>query len=146
MTTTTPCPTCGQPWERNTVRVLELPYQRPPLNLNDRMNRLERAVEIQQVRNASAWLCRQARLGTWRRVRVELHWRPGLVGGRPTRRRTRDAENLTATQKAICDGLQDAGLVVTDDHDHMERLQPVIHEVDNTRNGRVWLEVELIDP
>lgn len=139
-----PCPTCGGAWARGRVETLAMPYSRPPLNLNDRRNRREHAAVVARLRRDAQIVCRAAHLGRWQLVRIGLFWQPGLEFGKPTGARTRDAENLVASQKPICDGLQDAGLVPNDDAAHMERLQPVILPEDNTRPGRLWVEVELI--
>lgn len=128
-----------------SVHELDLPYVRPPLGLNDRRNRYAHAAEVKVLRHAAATVCRAARLGRHERVRVTLHYRPGIVLGRKAVRRGRDADNLVASSKPCADGLVDAGLVRDDTPEHMEKPTPVIHAIEPGARARVWLVVEVLE-
>lgn len=119
----------------NAVRI-DLPWDRPPLSLNDRGSHWAvKARKVAEVRQATAWLVRQARLGRFERVRIELHYQPKT-------RRGRDSDNLAATYKACVDGaVGDAGLVPDDTDVHVERGWPVIHEPVAGEPGRLWLVI-----
>lgn len=117
---------------------LWLPYERPPLSLNDRHGHHHaRGRAVAQVRRDVGWLARAARLGRHDHVSVQLHYTP-------VRRGRRDADNLVATLKVVCDALVDVGLVVDDDPAHMTKPMPVIHRPDpNWSLGphRLWLTI-----
>jgi crossover junction endodeoxyribonuclease RusA len=114
---------------------LGLPWERPPLSLNDRMSREQRDREIARVRRDAGWVAKAARLGHHDHATVVLHYQPA-------RRGRRDADNLVATLKPVCDGLVDAGLVDDDDPAHMTKLMPVIDTpTPGQRRGRLWLDI-----
>lgn len=115
---------------------LYLPYDRPPLSLNDRRNRHQHAREVREVRRAVQLIARAARLGRHDHVTVALHYAPAR-GGR------RDTDNLVATLKPVCDGLIDAGLVADDDPAHMTKPMPIIWPPDRALppNRRLWLDI-----
>lgn len=116
---------------------LGLPWERPPLSLNDRDGRGAHAATVAKVRRDTGWTARAARLGHHDHVTVELHYQPA-------RRGRRDADNLVATLKPVCDGLVDAGLVDDDDPAHMTKLMPVIDEPGPAqRRGRLWLTITI---
>lgn len=114
---------------------IDLPWSRPPLNLNDRGHWAPRAKKIADVRATGAWLARTAHLGRHERVRIALHYQPAT-------RRARDEENLVATLKPLVDGLvTDAGLCVDDTDAHVRREMPVIHPPVPGERGRMWLVI-----
>lgn len=115
---------------------LDLPWETPPLNLNDRHSKIVEARRIAAVRRDVGWVAKAARMGTHDRVQVTLNYRP-LRSGR------RDADNLVATLKPCCDGLVDAGLVVDDIPQHMVKAMPVIHEPDGIRRN-LWLDIRVL--
>ncbi len=121
-----------------STRVLYLPYDRPPLTLNQRWpSRQAKDSAVAEVRRSVGWVARAARIGRHDHVTVELHYRPGRAG-------IRDVDNLVATLKPACDGLVDAGLVVDDDPAHMTKLMPVIHsaiKTTGTGERRLWLQI-----
>ncbi len=121
-----------------STHVLYLPYDRPPLTLNQRWpSRQAKDSAVAEVRRSVGWVARAARLGRHDHVTVELHYRPGRAG-------IRDVDNLVATLKPACDGLVDAGLVADDDPAHMTKLMPVIHSALKTTGAgerRLWLQI-----
>lgn len=98
---------------------LDLPYDRPPLNANQRMHWAKKAALTKQVRAASFYAAKSAGVLRCDKVRVTLTW---FV--RTTTRR--DADNVVPTLKALCDGLVDAEVVTDDTPDLMEKVMPVI--------------------
>ncbi|MFC5993532.1 hypothetical protein ACFQE5_04790 [Pseudonocardia hispaniensis] len=117
-----------------TVR-LALPWDRPPLSLNDRMPRPQRDALVAKVRRDAGWVAKAARLGHHDHVTVLLRYQPA-------RRGRRDADNLVATLKPIADALVDAGLVDDDDPAHMTKHMPVIDApTPGQRRGRLWIEI-----
>ena len=62
---------------------LGLPWQRPPLSLNDRhSSRGHRDAAIATVRRDAGWVAKAARLGHHEHVTVELHYQPARRGRR----------------------------------------------------------------
>lgn len=98
---------------------LDLPYERPPLNANQRMHWAKKAALTKQVRAASRILARNAHIPTCNRVRVTLTWFVRTTT-------LRDADNVVPTLKALCDGLVDAEVVLDDVPAYMEKVMPVI--------------------
>ncbi|OZC55084.1 hypothetical protein CH289_07785 [Rhodococcus sp. RS1C4] len=120
--------------------ILELPWTRPILSLNDRgatrgaaMAKASKIAELRQTTMAKALHANLPRNCT--HVAVELHYRPRTNA-------RRDSDNLFAILKPIADGLVDAGLVEDDDYTRMSRPEPVIH-----RKGvpAIWLEITVHD-
>lgn len=111
-----------------------LPWDTPPLSLNDRhAHPAAAAADIARVRRDTGWVVKARRIGHHPHVTVEMRYQP-------RRRGRRDADNLVATLKAVCDGIVDAGVVDDDTPDQMTKLMPVI--VNPTRSqprGRLWL-------
>jgi len=99
---------------------LDLPFDKPPLTENQRWPHwAPKAVMTKKVRAASSLLARQQRIPALGTCTVRLIW---VVN---TRHR-RDADNITPTLKAACDGLVDAGLVPDDTPDLMDKRMPEI--------------------
>ncbi|MEU3013362.1 hypothetical protein [Nocardia asteroides] len=138
--------------------VLPLPYERPPLSLNDsgrtRGAAIARAKVKREIRSNVVAAATLAGLPKdVAHVTVTLHWRPAV-------RRTRDTDNPVATLKPACDALTPAraarlspkgrtvpaligyGMVADDDPAHMTKREPVIHEPLTGQPGAVWLELE----
>jgi crossover junction endodeoxyribonuclease RusA len=99
--------------------VLELPYTKPPLSLNDRMHWARKAKLARELRRWTRVLADAHNIPRLTHARVELHYHP-------RDRRRRDADNLYATVKPCVDGLRDAGVIDDDDMAHVTHLQPVI--------------------
>lgn len=120
--------------------VVPLPYDSPPLSLNDRgMTRkamYAKAAKIADTRADITRLARRAHLPKAAgHAAIELHWRPST-------NRRRDTDNLAPTLKALCDGLVDYGLVPDDIPQHMAKLEPVIHRhAPKTTEPRMWLVI-----
>lgn len=118
---------------------LALPYEKPPLSMNDRKHYMARARLTREIRSTTAWLAKQAKVPAGlEHVTVCLHYRP-------RDRRVRDAENLTPVLKAACDGLVDHGLVRDDTPDLMSKLMPVIHPAEKGSEGSLWLTISIGD-
>ena len=123
---------------------LDLPFSRPPLNLNDspsvsRGARMARNNAIQNIRDTAYWIAHQHKLPRGlSHVTIQLHYQP------KTKRNT-DAINLCATQKALVDGLIGTpqkpgyGLAPGDDSRYVTDLMPVIHPAVKGQPGRLWL-------
>jgi crossover junction endodeoxyribonuclease RusA len=115
---------------------LRLPYDRPPLNLNDRKHWAQVAKVKRQLRADARNLALAARLPRrLARVHITLHWQP------PDRRR-RDTDNPIATLKPLIDGLRDYGLVVDDDAQHVTlevTLEPP------GKPARTWLTIRRVE-
>lgn len=67
-------------------------------------------------------------------VEVTLHYQP-------RDKRRRDADNLVAPLKALCDGLVDAGVVEDDTPEYMMKMMPVIHPPIPGDPGRMWMTI-----
>lgn len=120
-----------------TTYRLDLPWQTPPLSLNDRhANRIVEAIAVAKVRESVGWVAKGARMGHHDKVRVTLNYQPRHNG-------RRDADNLVATLKPCCDALVDADLVDDDTPDHMVKVMPIIHEPDGIRRC-LWLDVQIL--
>lgn len=99
--------------------VVKLPWERPPLSLNDRPKHwAQHATLVQHVRETAAILTRNAiyngALIPGTQIIVTLVWYI------PTLAR-RDEDNPVATLKPLCDGLVDAGLVPDDTPEWMAK-------------------------
>lgn len=115
--------------------VIELPWARPLLSLNDRPHPLRRAECVKTMRETAHILAKANNLPRDKtHVIVTLFWRP------PDNRR-RDAENPIPVLKALCDGLVDYGLVPDDTPDFMTKLMPVIVPRKKGDKARMWLEI-----
>lgn len=116
------------------VTVVRLPWKTPPLSLNARLHWAEKARITQQVRTMTAWLCKSHRAANV--VRVTLTYTPADS-------RRRDADNLVALLKPICDGIVDAGVVTDDDPAHMIKDMPIIATADPI-DPRIELTIEVV--
>lgn len=125
------------PLDQPAPTVIPLPYEQPPLSLNDRGHWTARHREVREVRDTIRWTLRAARLGRHDRVEVGLHWRPARNG-------RRDEDNLVATLKVCCDAAVDEGLGRDDTPRWMRKLMPEIHPADPDRPGAVWLTVAVL--
>lgn len=130
--------------------LLLLPYQAPPLSLNDRRHRMVVWRAQHNLTEQVRLLARAQRIGRLDRIHVQLHYLPAT-------RRTRDADNLVATLKPCIDGLRDAparfkggrmvaaaqaGIVVDDDPAHVRWSPPEIHAPVKQHTGsRLWLVI-----
>jgi len=99
---------------------LTLPYDKPPLSLNDRDIWQARHRKVGQLRNDTLILIRQARIPKLARLAVELHYAP-------RRKRRADKINLCATLKVLEDACVLAGLVPDDVERYVDSPMPTIH-------------------
>jgi hypothetical protein len=99
---------------------INLPWPRPLLNHNHRINRWARATITATIREDVWKLAKAAKIPPCDRITVQLHYAPG-------RRGKQDPMNWTATSKPAIDGLVDAGIVVDDDTEHVHEDTPKIH-------------------
>lgn len=123
--------------------VLDLGYPFPPLTLNHRHSRFERARRIAEIKTRTHWLAKAAKLPKGLpHVEVTLHYTTVV-------NRTRDDDNLVDTLKPVCDALKAGtkrdpgyGMVLDDDPKHMRKNMPVIDGQDPAAaSGRVWVEL-----
>ena len=121
-----------------TTYTLKLPWDKPPMNLNDRYRHWsEKSNLTKEVRLVGKTLGKMLRRSTGKPfdyMVVELHWRP-------ERNHRRDPSNYHATQKPLLDGLVDAGVVKDDTPKYVEEKTPVIHPADKELGAAVWLEL-----
>lgn len=120
------------------TRILELPYETPPLTANQRLHFRVEARIIAGVRRDGALLARSALLPKGiDYAKITLHWQPSTV-------RKRDRGNLAPTVKALVDGIVgDYGFTPDDTAQHISTPEPVIHPV--AKPPRLWLELEWSD-
>jgi crossover junction endodeoxyribonuclease RusA len=113
---------------------IELPF--PPLNLNEqrRQHWATKRKEIANVREVTGWLVRKARIPQHGRVEVWVTYFP------PDRRR-RDADNIVATLKPVCDALVDLRVVPDDTPEFMVKHMPIVGPKDESGRGRLLLTV-----
>jgi crossover junction endodeoxyribonuclease RusA len=104
--------------------------------LNSREHWAAKARTTQQVRFTASRLCEPLRRAN--KIEVVLTYFP-----KDSRRR--DADNLVATLKPICDGIVDAGVVTDDDPSHMVKHMPVIAEPDSS-DPRMELSITVLTP
>lgn len=122
---------------------LALPWARPPLTANQRLNWRARSKLTAEVRTTVAWLARAANIAPGKHLTVGLVWAPGD-------KRRRDSDNLNPTLKVAIDSLARGprkdwvGLeIVPDDTDvYVTRTPPRIVPPPHPRG--MWLTVEVI--
>lgn len=120
-------------YEAGRRRVIPLPWDRPPLTLNQRLHWRRKAqitADIRVVVHHAALLVDEP-LGPCEAV---LHWRP-----RDNRRR--DQDNLVATLKPCLDALVLIGMLPDDDRKHVVRSWCEIHDADKAAGPAMWLEL-----
>jgi Holliday junction resolvase RusA-like endonuclease len=112
---------------------IDLPWPKPPLGLNSIPSRFVLARAKRQIVHDVFWTARAAQLPkNLAKVRVELHWVPGMT-------RRRDTDNPSLTLKPCLDALVQYGLTTDDDSEHVESAC-VIDPVDRSnRRSRVYL-------
>lgn len=128
-----------------TVSML-LPYSKPPLSLNDRGHYMARARKVAQVRRDVHLIARSHNLPRGlEHVTVQLHYRPARNG-------RRDPINLTATHKALVDGLTAGtrnpgyGLVPDDTPQYVTDTIPIVHPAIKGQPGQLWLDITWTGP
>lgn len=117
---------------------IRLPIRRPlTLNEQRRQHWAVKRREIAQLRGDALLLFRSLRIPRHQQVSVHLTYFP-------PDRRTRDADNLVATLKPVCDALKDAGVVSDDSPEFMVKYMPIICSPDG--DPRVIVRVTGIRP
>lgn len=132
-TNTSPATDQGAVAGAGTTYRLEMPFQRPPLNWNDRHNRWKRARLVAAVRQDVGWIAKSHNIPKSERITVQFHYATG-------RRGTYDPMNFGATSKPCIDALVDCGIVRDDDPTHLHELTPEIH-LPPEPGPRCWLIV-----
>lgn len=103
---------------------IDLPYQLPPLSLNQRLHYRQKAKLEKAVRTFVAEEACRIGIPEMLHVIVELHYVP-------RDKRRRDEDNLVATLKPACDGLVDAGVVDDDTRLYMTKVMPFVDGPDS---------------
>lgn len=112
---------------------LELPWVKPPLNLNQRHKHWANKAHLTAiVRSTVGWLAKQRHIPASRYCTVTLIWAPGD-------KRRRDADNLVGTLKPACDGIVDAGIVPDDTPEYMKKEMPIFRP---GKPAGMWLEIK----
>ncbi|KJJ60029.1 hypothetical protein NG01_04420 [Corynebacterium diphtheriae] len=123
--------------------IINLPWTKPPLSLNDRKHYMAKAKENKTIFNQVLTLATAAALPKHlNHVTVQLHYRPAD-------NRRRDTDNLIASAKPMYDALSVAGtgkqpgygVVQDDDHIHMSKPEPRIHSHSKGEPPMMWLEI-----
>ena len=109
-------------------------FTKPPLNMNQRMHWAKKAKLTKAIRHEAFVRCRAARIPKAGHITVQLHYQP-----RDNRRR--DPSNLMPTQKALVDGIVDAGVVPDDTPQYVTETIPTIHPAIKGQDGKMWLEI-----
>jgi crossover junction endodeoxyribonuclease RusA len=127
----------GSSSEEVSVITLPLPYDKPPLSMNQRMHWAEKARVTANVREAAFYLALSHKMPkNVAHASIQLHYAPKV-------HRRADPVNLTPTSKALVDGLIDYGLCPDDDPRYVTDLMPLIHHQSTTGKGQLWLEIEV---
>jgi crossover junction endodeoxyribonuclease RusA len=110
-----------------------------PLTLNNApSNPYAKTQLTNEIREKAGWAAKAAmrehRIGPQQHISAQLHYQPGDA-------RTRDTDNLIASQKPAVDGLVDAGLIPDDNPTHLTWWAPAIHPERGPR--RLWLAIHL---
>lgn len=109
-----------------------LPWDKPPLSLNDRMHYQSKAKWTRMIRTVAWAEALRHRIPALARCRVQLVYAPRDG-------RVRDEDNLTATAKPLYDGIVDAAVVPDDGPVFM--LKPTPRIVAPSQPPRLWLVV-----
>lgn len=117
---------------RTAPYVVNLPWLRPPLSLNDREHWAVKAKKVRAARSEAAAAITAAALFPMNRATVELHWQM------PDNRH-RDTDNPTATLKPAIDALVDCGVLPRDSWRHVPRSGCVFHPP--AGEPAMWLEI-----
>lgn len=119
-----------------TSHIMPLSFSKPPLSANQRFGHwAQRAKIVKAVRQEGMVRARAARLHPQRHITVRLYYQP-------RDRRRRDPSNLMPTQKAILDGLVDAGVVPDDCPPYVTEEMPRIVEPVKGEPGKMWVRID----
>ena len=121
--------------EDDRTWVVQLPFTKS-LSLNDRMHYRVRAKVTALWRGETKLALSMRNIPACERVSAALLYVPA-------QNRRRDPDNLVASMKPAVDALVDAGVVVDDTQEFVERIWPVILPVERDhQGGRFYLRVE----
>lgn len=126
-----------------THTVINLPYEKPPLNANTRLHWAREAKIRKKIRHDTAWRIKAASknippLAGDQRIKVWVEYTPAT-------KRTRDTDNLAPFLKPIYDAVVDAGLCPDDNPHYMLKPETIIHPAEKRHRHRIQLHLEIID-
>lgn len=121
-----------------TTYSMPLSFKKPPLTANMRFRHWsqERRI-VKAIRHESGLRARAMKLPASEHIKVQLYYRPRDV-------RRRDASNLMPTQKALVDGLVDAGVIPDDTPEFITETIPILVPKIQGKNGRMWFDIEIV--
>lgn len=117
------------------------PFDKPPLNMNQRLHHFTRAKLTKEVREFG----KQCGLDFSVKHGIQAHLIVKMVWIVPDRRR-RDAENPVSTLKAFCDGLVDSGVIPDDVPQFQTKQMPFIVYQKGDRRVYFVLEAQSEQP
>ena len=117
-----------------TTYEMSLSFQRPPLNMNDRMHWAKKAKITKSIRQEVYIRAKAARLRPCKHLTVRFFYRP-------RDKRRRDPANCISSQKPIVDGLVQAGLVPDDTAEYVTETIPTLVEPIKGQPGKGWVEL-----
>lgn len=113
---------------------LRLPYQRPPLSMNQRNHWAVAHRAKTDLQEAVMWLLKAQKVPALDEATIWLEWTPGVV-------RRRDTDNPEPTRKACIDAIVSAGLLPDDTPEYVQRPENVIRDVQRGL-GKLVLVIE----
>lgn len=142
-----PGPILLAPQQPSHFKRIILPWEKPPLSMNDSAPASKGAVyakaaTIREIQQAVRLLARNVRLPEgYGYMLVQLNYRP-------RDNRARDTDNLAALLKPVCDALGDGSkkwpglkIVATDTPKHMGKPEPIIWPAKKGARGSLWLDL-----
>lgn len=111
---------------------VQLPFVKPPLNSNQRLHWAKKVRMTREIREGAALAIKAAGVPRCKKVRVRLLW----AVSDPKRRR--DPSNVMPTQKAVVDGMVDAGVVPDDTFEFVVEEMPSLAAVEKGREGVIF--------
>lgn len=115
---------------------IPLSFNKPPITANNRFHWAKKAKITKQIRHEALIRAKAARIKPSEHVHVKLMYRPAD-------NRRRDPSNLMPTQKALVDGLVDAGVVPDDTPQYVTEYMPTILPAEGRERAEMWLEISL---
>ena len=117
---------------------IPLSFNKPPITANHRYHWAKKAKLTKAIRHEAHIRAKAMRLNPTKHAHVRLFYRPAD-------NRRRDPSNLMPTQKALVDGLVDAGVVPDDTPQFVTEYMPTILPAEGRGNAAMWLEIGLIN-
>ena len=115
---------------------ISLSFNKPPITANHRHHWAKKAKITKAIRHEAFIRAKAARLPRVKHAQIRLFYQPAD-------NRRRDPSNLMPTQKALVDGLVDAGLVPDDTPEFITEHMPKILPTAGRGNAAMWLEIDL---